>query len=346
MKIQHVAIVSLSSGILGESFVKHEVEIGLKRLSSYGLDVTFMPHTLCGLDYIKDHPEDRAADLLAALKDESIDLILCAIGGDDTYRLLPYLFEHDELEEAVRNLKKEKYFLGFSDTTVNHLMFHKVGLTTFYGQAFLTEVCELEEEMLSYSKEYFEELIQTGTIKKITPSPDFYDDRTDWSAAAIGTPRIRHTNEGFKLLQGPARFSGEILGGCVETLFDLFDNTRYEDSVQLCQKYQLFPMLETWKGKILLLETSESKSEPSHYRKMLTTLKKAGIFEVINGIICGKPIDNLYQEEYHQILMEVVGNPELPILANVSVGHCAPRCIMPLGIPCTVDADKDEIRFY
>ena len=56
-------------------------------------------------------------------------MILCAIGGDDTYRLLPYLFDHDELRRAVTG----KVFLGFSDTTVNHMMLHKVGLPTFYG---------------------------------------------------------------------------------------------------------------------------------------------------------------------------------------------------------------------
>ncbi|ERI04795.1 LD-carboxypeptidase [Atopobium sp. oral taxon 810] len=41
----------------------------------------------------------------------------CAIGGDDTYHLLPYLFEHNELESAA----SDKVFLGFSDTTMVHL---------------------------------------------------------------------------------------------------------------------------------------------------------------------------------------------------------------------------------
>ena len=40
----------------------------------------------------------------------------------DTFRLLPYLFDHDELREAV----SQKVFLGFSDTTINHFMLHKV----------------------------------------------------------------------------------------------------------------------------------------------------------------------------------------------------------------------------
>lgn len=48
--IKNIAIVSLSSGTLGEDFVKHELEIGLKRLKGYGLTVHFMPHALKGMD--------------------------------------------------------------------------------------------------------------------------------------------------------------------------------------------------------------------------------------------------------------------------------------------------------
>ena len=90
--IRNVAIVSLSSGIIGEPFVQYEVEIGLRRLKEYGLNVKFMPYACKGLDYVREHPEKRAEDLLEAFRDPETDMILCAIGGDDTYRLLPYLF--------------------------------------------------------------------------------------------------------------------------------------------------------------------------------------------------------------------------------------------------------------
>ena len=152
--IKNIAIVSLSSGTIGEDFVKHEVDIGIKRLNDFGLNVRFMPHALEGIEYVKNHPEKRAADLLQALSDPEIDMILCAIGGDDTYRLLPFLFEHNELADAV----SDKVFLGFSDTTINHFMLHKVGMKTFYGQSFLADVCELDKDMLPYTKKYFEEL--------------------------------------------------------------------------------------------------------------------------------------------------------------------------------------------
>ncbi len=339
--IKTLAIVSLSAGTIGEDSVKHEVELGLKRLRNYGLNVKMMPHAQKGIDYVKKHPKERAEDLLAAFKDDEIDMILCAIGGDDTYRLLPYLFENDELKNAL----SKKIFLGFSDTTMNHFMLHKVGFNTFYGQSFLADICEMDNQLLPYSAKYFEELIQTGTIKEISPSDVWYDERTAWSEEFIGTPRKSHKNNGFELLQGSAQFSGKILGGCLESIFDIFDNTRYEDTVSLCQKYTLFPDLEDWKGKILLLETSEEQPSPAHYRKMLLTLKKTGIFDVISGILCGKPMDEKYFAEYKQIICEVVDNPGLPIVANVNVGHATPRCIIPFGVDATVDAEKQIIRF-
>ena len=159
--IKNVAIVSLSAGTIGEDFARHEVEIGVKRLRDFGLNVKFMPNAMKGIKYVKSHPEDRASDLLQAFSDPDIDMILCAIGGDDTYRLLPYLFEQEELAHVV----SQKVFLGFSDTTINHLMLHKVGLKTFYGQSFLADVCELDTNMLPYTKQYFDELIETGMIK-------------------------------------------------------------------------------------------------------------------------------------------------------------------------------------
>ncbi len=99
--INNVAIVSLSSGILGEPFIRFEVDFGLQRLEKYGLNVIFMPNAQKGLEYIKAHPEKRAEDLLQALSDPEVDLVLCAIGGDDTYRLLPYLFDTNALADVA-----------------------------------------------------------------------------------------------------------------------------------------------------------------------------------------------------------------------------------------------------
>ena len=72
--IRNIAVVSLSRGILGEPDVQIEVEIGLRRLKEYGLNVRFMPHALKGLEYVRDHPEKRAEDLLEAFRDPETDM--------------------------------------------------------------------------------------------------------------------------------------------------------------------------------------------------------------------------------------------------------------------------------
>lgn len=341
MVIKNVAIVSLSSGTIGEEFVKHEVEIGIKRLKDFGLHVKFMPHALKGIEYVKNHPAERAADLLQALKNPEIDMILCAIGGDDTYRLLPYLFEQNELADAVSN----KIFLGFSDTTINHFMFHKVGMKTFYGQSFLADICELSKDMLPYTKKCFEELIRTGTIKEVKPSEYWYEGRTDFGVDQIGIPLKQHINSGFELLQGDPVFAGEIFGGCIDSIYDIFYGDRYEDMPILCEKYSLFPDVEDWTGKILLLESSEEKMSPQKYRKALLAIKEKGIFDVISGLMIGKPMDEVYAQEYKQILVDTINNPSLPIAYNINIGHAQPRCIIPFGVEAIVDVGHQVIRF-
>ncbi|WP_303977635.1 S66 peptidase family protein [Streptococcus danieliae] len=341
MKVRKIGIVSLSSGMLGEAFVAHERELGLRRLQELGLEVVYLPNALKGLDYLDQHPEARAEDLLAAFSDPSLDLILCAIGGLDSYRLLPALFAEQQLEQALTS----KIFLGFSDTTINHLMLQKLGLPSFYGQAFLPDICELAPEMLPYIRSYFETLVQTGKIEEIRPSSLWYQERTDFSLAGLGQSMPSYPNQGFLHLQGSATFKGPILGGCLESLYEILAGDRFPDQAQLCQDYQLFPSLEDWSGKILLLETSEEKANPAKFARMLSRLKDYGLFEVVSGLLFGKPQDQAYMEDYHRILVEVLDQPDLPILANINVGHATPRCIVPLGIPAQVDAEEQVIRF-
>ena len=340
--VKNIAIVSLSSGTIGEAFAAHEVEIGIRRLKEYGLNVIMMPHAQKGIEYVKNHPEDRAKDLLQAFSDDSIDMILCAIGGDDTYRL-PYLFEHKELQKALN----KKIFLGFSDTTVNHLMLHKLGLNTFYGQSFLADICEMDHEMLPYTATYFEELIRTGKIAKIEPSDVWYEERTDFSRAAVGTERISHKEErGYELLQGKKVFEGRLLGGCLESLYDILTTTRYADEQAVCEKYGLFPAKEEWTGKILFVETCEEKPQPALFEKELEALKDRGVFDVVAGVIVGKPQDEAFYEEYKDIWKKTVNNDQLPIVYNVNFGHATPRCAMQYGAMARVDMEKKVIIFH
>ena len=341
-KGDRVAIVSLSSGMLGEDFCSHNIEIGVKRLEAYGLKPVFLPNALKGIEYLKANPKARAEDLKSAFLDGSIAGIICAIGGDDTYRILPYLMEDAEFMEAVE--RNPKLFTGFSDTTVNHLMFYKLGLSTFYGPNFLCDLGEIADEMLPYSKEAFESYLEGNDYREIVSSAVWYEERADFSRAAIGTDRIAHKEErGFELLQGAEVFQGELFGGCLESLYDITASSGYKDEKEICEKYGLFPRKEEWAGKILFIETCEEKPVPELFEKEIIALKDRGIFDVMNGVLVGKPQDEAYYEEYKEILTRVIDNPKLPIVYNVNFGHAAPRCALQYGVIARADMKQKKI---
>jgi len=342
VKGDKVAVVSMSSGMLGEDFAKHELDLGLKRIKDFGLIPVMMPNVLKGIEYLKNHPEARAQDLKDAFYDTSIKGIICAIGGNDTYRTLPYLLEDKDFINAVQN--NPKLFTGFSDTTINHLMFYKLGIGTFYGPTFVCDLAELDKEMLPYTKRAFLKYFEYHNEDLIESSNVWYEERTDFSIDAVGKSRIEHLEEkGYEVLQGKGKFNGRLLGGCLESFYDILTNTRYDDEKAICEKYGIFPTLNEWKNKILFLETCEEKPKPEEFEKELLTLKNTGIFDVISGIIVGKPLDEQYYEEYKEIYCNVIENKDLPVLYNVNFGHAQPRGIIPYGIETEVDLDKKLI---
>lgn len=338
-----IAIVSLSSGMLGEQMCAHNLEIGLNRLKKFGLEPVLMPNALKGIAYLKEHPEKRAEDLKEAFLDKSIKAIICAIGGDDTFRLLPYLM-NDEFKEIVQN--NPKIFTGFSDTTINHLMFYQLGLQTFYGPAFITDLGEIAKDMLLYTQRWFESFLKDRPLTVIGPSLVWYEERKDFSVKAINTDRVYHFEaRGYELLQGSPIFQGKLLGGCLESLYDCLEGKRYPEEKIICDKYKIFPELTHWQNKILFIETSEACPKPEVFKNELMRLKETGIFKVINGIIVGKPQDEKYYEEYKNVLVEVIADKTLPILYNINFGHATPRCVLPYNLEVLVDSQNYQIKF-
>lgn len=91
--------------------------------------------------------------MIQAFHDDTVKDIICAIGGNDIYKTLPYLLDNKEFLSLVVN--NPKIFTGFSDTTINHLMFYKLGLTTFYGVALIPDLGEISIFMLPYTEKHF-----------------------------------------------------------------------------------------------------------------------------------------------------------------------------------------------
>lgn len=338
-----VAIVSLSNGILGENFVKHELELGIKRLKEFGLIPVFMNNALKGMDYLRNHPEARAADLKQAFMDKSIKFIMTAIGGEDTYRTIPYLMNDEEFINSVK--ENPKIFSGFSDTTINHLMLNKLGLSTFYGPAFLVDIAELDNEMLNYTKNYFLKYFGDNDEIEIKSSPVWYENRKSFDETQLGVPRVSHQEvHGYETLNGHGVVIGKLYGGCINSIYDALTGERYNEENIIFNKYNLLPSLDEWKEKVLFLETSEEIITPEKLKLFLLELKKRGIFDSVKGLLIGKPMDEIFYEEYKEIYKKFFKDSNMPIMYNVNFGHAAPRCFLQYNAQITVDYDNKIIR--
>lgn len=223
-------------------------------------------------------------------------------------------------------------------------MFYKLGLSTYYGPNFICDLGEIADEMLPYTKRAFESYLEGNESDEIISSDTWYEEREDFSRAAIGTKRKAHKEErGFELLQGSEIFQGGLLGGCLESLYDVLTNSRYEDEKEVCERYDLFPNKEEWIGKILFIETCEEKPTPELFEREVLLLKEKGVFDVVNGVLVGKPQDEAYYQEYKDILIRVIDNEKLPIVYNVNFGHAMPRCALQYGAVAKVDMKQKKI---
>lgn len=323
-----VAIVSLSSGMLGEKEFIHKYYLGKQRLEEkFGLEVVTMPNTLKGIEYIYEHPEKRAEDLMEAFKDKTIKAIICAIGGDDTIRLLPYI-DYNVIKE------NPKIFMGFSDTTANHLMMYKAGLVSYYGPCFICDFAEYVD-MYDYTENAVRQLLFEPQDKYEIKKCDYWtNEHISWCEENMNKAKAKVKDpKGYEVIQGKGKVTGKLLGGCLDA-FPIYVGT------------EVWPSLEEWKDKILFLETSEDKPEPSLVTFYLRNLGGQGILNVAKGIIVGKPQNEKYYEEYKDVYRKVLkefNRTDMPVLYNVNFGHSSPIGIIPYGINCELDVDNKKI---
>lgn len=327
-----VAIVSLSRGMLGEDWAIHKLHLARQRLEEdFGLQVEVMPNALKGIAYLDEHPEARAADLMAAFRDKTIKAVFNAIGGDDTIRLLPYI-DFDVLRE------NPKIFTGFSDTTTNHFMMFHAGLVSYYGASLMNNWAEYVK-INDYTLEMIiKTMFDPQPILEIPSAPYWYDDEDErvwWKEENMNILKPYHPEEvGYQVIQGSGVVEGELLGGCVDVFIELTGTP-------------IWPTLDQWRGKLLMLETSEEDMSCDLLTWQLRNLAAQGIFDVIHGIVVGKPARRSkyepYKEVYRRVVGKEAGHPELPILYNVNFGHAEPIGVLPIGVKARLDADNCKL---
>lgn len=326
-----IAVVSLSWGGLGDDNFIHKFYIAKNRLEkNFGLEVICMPHALKGSEFIAQHPELRAKDLMDAFLNKSISAVFCAIGGDDTIRTLPYI----DLEVIKNN---PKIFMGYSDSTVNHFMMYKAGLVSFYGPSIMCEFGEYVK-IFDYTQRAINDILfGEWNQYSFLSSPEWTDDHISWEEKNINVSHMMKKDmHGYEIINGSGIVKGHLFGGCID-VFMIVNGTN------------IWPTLDKWKDSILFIETSEDKPSPEFIKWTFRNLAAQGILKTINGIIVGKPQGEKYYEEYKTAIKEVVVNEEkllnLPIFYNVNFGHAKPIGIIPYGVTAELNCERKTITF-
>lgn len=320
-----IATVSLSWGGAGDKEILWRYNQGKKRLQEeFGLEVVEMEHTLKGSEYLYNHPEKRAEDFMNAFKDNSIKGIFSCIGGDESIRMLPFI-DFSIIKE------NPKVFIGYSDTTVAHMMCLKAGVSSFYGPAILSEFAE-NVRMLDYTKYWVNKtLFNKEQIGEIHSSDIWTSEYLPWDEGNKNISRNTKVHDGVEILQGNGKVKGCLIGGCIEVL-------------EMIKGTEIWPNEDMWSDTVLFIETSEDKPSPIYFEYWLRNYGSQGILEKINGVIFGKPYENKYYEEYKNVIKKVIIDElnlkDLPIMYNMNFGHTAPMMVIPYGALAEIDCDN------
>ncbi|MEO7651756.1 MAG: LD-carboxypeptidase [Bryobacteraceae bacterium] len=251
--------------------------------------------------------EERVNDLHAMFRDPEVAGVFAIRGGYGSAQLL------DRIDYNLIRANP-KVFLGYSDITAMHLAIQKkAGLITFHGPVPLSGFTE-------YTQMHFRRgLFQTGPLGIVTNPPESNALRPDHPLRVIR----------------PGKARGPLAGGNL-TLISTTLGTPYE--------------IET-RGRILLLEDVEE--QPYSIDRMLTHLRLAGKLDGVAGIVFGECSDCRSRDfkpsfsdgsfSLGEVLDEILGKLNIPVLAGLTIGHTNDQLTLPLGVMATLDTAKGEL---
>lgn len=311
-----VATISISGGRAGDPDMIERYYVGKHRLEQiFGLKIIETPNALKGSNFIYKNPKARADDLMQALLDANIKAIIANMGGDDSYRLLPYI-DYD----IIRN--NPKIYIGFSDVSSSHNLFTHAGVSSFYGANLLTPIAQ-PVELDSYTEKWLRKgLFSDEIMGKIEPCEKYTP--IEWVKSK--PEEILWTkNHGYELFQGKGKVSGRLIGGCGGPLRQMMGTC-------------VFPSKEMWKDSIIFLECPAQYSKLSGLHEF-RALAATGMFRLAKGMICSY----MNEDDKHnlsKVIRDEEGLTDFPILLNVDFGHRTPMTILPIGALAEIDCGR------
>ncbi len=263
--------------------------------------------------------KDRVAELNQLIQNPEVKCIISTIGGSNSNSLLPYI-DYDSLR------KNPKIIIGYSDVTaILFGIYAKTGLVTFYGPALVASFGELGDVVESTFK-YFEEiLIQANFPHKVKNPDQWTEEYIPWEKQTRAKSLIN--NKLITLKEGKA--TGRLIVGNLNTMLGIYGSP-------------FMPKIE--KGDILVIEDSLKTADV--IERSFAHLKINSVFDKIGGLVLGKheKFDDCGSgRKPYEILAEVMGNVDFPVLAEYDCAHTHPMITLPIGIQAKLDTTNQSI---
>lgn len=302
-------------------------ENGLRTLEKLGFKVKLGSLTVnrAAEGYRSSSGEERAKEFMELILDPSVDALISTIGGYNSNSMIPFLDY-----SAIRSARKP--ICGYSDVTSLHLAIMKfAGLRTYYGPAVMCWFGEWPDG-IHESNHWFLESVMNHAAgeREVTAPARWSNHRRDWTNGDWKTkPREWQDNNGWEILL-PGRAEARIVAANLNTLTSAA-GTKY------------WPDL---KGKILLIE--EMDASLMKEERSLRQLSLIGVFDEIEGLIVSKP--EVYSSDgasfqYSDLIKDIVGKRDYPIVSNFDCGHTVPMITVPQGVRVRLEAHNNEVKF-
>ena len=339
-----VAFISISGGRAGDKDMIPRYMLGKRRFEKiFNVEVVETPNALKGSEYLYEHPEKRAEDLMWALKDDSIKGIICNQGGDDSYRVLPYIDTqviHDH----------PKVFMGFSDIATWMAVFAYAGVRAYYGPTVLTPIAQ-PGKLDVYTEEAIRRtLFSNEVIGEIKPSEK--NTPIDWNTTYTikqGLKKVQYERfpdndeiedpkdiipwtpgTGYKVLQGSGKIRGHVIPVCGGPLWQIMGT-------------KFFPGADIWEDSVIALEHGSIYGSKVAGLHELRAFAASGAFDKAKAIITG-PLDNDSEETILQVMLKEVHRPDMVIVENFDFIHRTPMTVIPVGAKMEIDCNNPKIE--
>ncbi len=257
-------------------------------------------------NYSKEEYELKSKELENAIKDNSVDIIISANGGDKLYEIIPYL-NFGELKKL-----EPKIFQGFSDNSIITFLFNIVlGWKTIYAPCFPTfGYSKLDKTILenieilkgNYIIQTSSELYETNSFKKVK-GKELYGYNLD-------------TINYIKELNNISNFqvSGELIGGCLDVLRKII-GTQYDDLTNFNKKSKKIWFIENCYMNLDELE------------ECLVQMKDKNWFSSVSCFMIGRGkigLNKEFKEKENKIFKDIFEEYNVPIIVNCDFGHVRP----------------------